>query len=308
MQSQLIDDQLKIEVKKFWKNRPELKEMNFLDLETTGLSPIIHEILEIGIVKVDQEGNISTFQQLVKPKGIISQENQNIHGISMDMVQNKPTIEDVLPQAISFMGNSDLVGHNVQFDCGFLITQSTVQKLDLAGNGVFDTCLFSRQVAKKTSRHPTNHKLSTLISIYDKSTNPTLAHRALWDSLASLRVFMKLTKLLEDVESFESLFRSKSFVYYLPKLGSADRYSLKGHGMCEKDELILISALEKNQDIMISYHGGSRGDALRPIRPVALLPTQKHMVLHAECLLTQQMRNFKIKLIKSLTYHERNYV
>lgn len=308
MQSQLIDDHFRLTVQEFWKNNPDLNEMSFIDLETTGLSPIVHEILEIGIVKITKDGTISTFEELVCPKKNISDENQRIHGISMQMVANASNIEEVLPRCLEFLGNSTLVGHNVQFDCGFIITQAQVQKLTLKGNKVFDTCLFSRQIAKKTNRHPLNHKLTTLAQLYIKNSDINRAHRALWDSLSSLKVFIALTNLLETKLEFKNIFEFKSFVYYMPASLNESDMDSKLRGMCEKDRNLLQLALEKSTPLMLSYQGGSHGEDFRPIRPIALLPRQKDLILHAECLLTHQMRNFKLKQIKSLKLDDTSHV
>lgn len=304
MQSQLIEDQFRLTVKEYWQKNSELGEMCFIDLETTGLSPLIHEILEIGIVRIDTNGNMSTFQELVSPHGLIPEENQKIHGISTLMVKDAAKIEEVLPRCLSFIDQATLVGHNVQFDCGFIITQALKQKIILKGNQVFDTCLFSRQVAKKTKRHPLNHKLTTLSELYIKNSDIRLAHRALWDSLTSLKIFIELSNLLEEKSEWHRLFNLKSFVYKLPDGDSLLNLEVKLHGMCEKDEQLLTDAIRETKHILISYTGGSHGDGLRPIRPVALLPTQKDLILHAECLLTHQMRNFKLKHIKSLKLKE----
>ncbi len=308
MQSELIDENVRQSVKKFWQDHPYLEEMNFIDLETTGLSPIVHEILEIGILKVDPSGNITTLNQLIKPMGIISAENAKIHGITNALTQDSPSIQDTLPSTIEFIGNTPIIGHNVQFDCGFLIAQSIQQKISLRRNKVYDTCLFSRQVAKKTKKHPANHKLTTLTQIYIKNSEDRIAHRALTDSLSCLQVFMKLIDTLEDHSDLHTLFFEKSFLYSLVDSSPVLDIGLKMNGMCEKDRQLLMSAIEHSNPIQISYQGGSLGEQLRPIRPVALLPSQKHLVLHAECLLSKQMKNFKLKQILKVTTSEKNYV
>ena len=91
------------------------------DLETTGLSPINDEITEIGAVKVI-DGKVSdTFEMLVKPNQKISQKITDLTGISNEMVKDKPPIEEVLPKFIDFIEGLPLVGHNVDFDYGFLL-------------------------------------------------------------------------------------------------------------------------------------------------------------------------------------------
>lgn len=308
MQCEFIDENVRLSIKKFWLDHPELGEMNFIDFETTGLSPIIHEILEIGIIKIDAEGNMTSFSELVKPLGLISAENENIHGISYKMVANALPIGQVLPRCMEFIGSTPIIGHNVQFDCGFLITQAVFQELKLQGNAVYDTCLFSRQVAKKIKRHPLNHKLTTLIQLYVKNAENRISHRALIDSLSSLEVFIQLCLKLETPQHVTELFWKKSYLYKLINNDLNLDLSYSASGMSDKEKELLLQSVKNNSPLFISYLGGSQGADLRPIRPVALLPSQKHLVLHAECLLSKQMRNFKLKQIKKVLLNENIYV
>ena len=45
-----------------------IKDVVFLDIETSGLNPKNSEILEIGAIKIDKENNVSIFNTLVKNK------------------------------------------------------------------------------------------------------------------------------------------------------------------------------------------------------------------------------------------------
>ena len=94
------------------------------DFETTGLHPMSAEIIEIGAVKFDAKGKVlGTFEQLIKPAGGIQPEAEAVNGISAAMVANCPSLDEVLPRFLQFIGppqQNVLVAHNAaKFDIGF---------------------------------------------------------------------------------------------------------------------------------------------------------------------------------------------
>ena len=82
----------------------------FYDLETTGLNPYHSRIIEIGAVKYEN-GNKSTFSELVNPEVKLSHFTINYTGITNEMVQDKDTIDIVIKKFINFCGN----------DCPYLV-------------------------------------------------------------------------------------------------------------------------------------------------------------------------------------------
>lgn len=90
------------------------------DLETMGLNSHEHEIIEIGAVKLQGNRIIDRFSQLINPQKPIPQKIQELTNITQDMVDNMPTIEEVLPRFMEFVGDATMVAHNAAFDMGFL--------------------------------------------------------------------------------------------------------------------------------------------------------------------------------------------
>ena len=64
-----------------------------VDLETTGFSPDVNEIIEIGMWKIKDGVAVAKFSELVKPRGYISREIQRITGIAPEMVADARGIE-----------------------------------------------------------------------------------------------------------------------------------------------------------------------------------------------------------------------
>lgn len=97
-----------------------IDEYVVLDLETTGLSPESNEIIEIGAILYKNGVKSSEFTTLIRPKSRISGFITNLTGISNEMVSTAPSIEEVLPELMTFLGDKPVLAHNASFDLGFL--------------------------------------------------------------------------------------------------------------------------------------------------------------------------------------------
>ena len=153
----------------------------FLDFETTGLEIGRNEIIEIGALKIDEEGYEHTYQALIKPKEAIPPKITSITGITNDMVTDSPPITDVINEFIEFLGNSTIVAHNAEFDVPWLITTCIKEKLDIIRNDVICTLKWAKQ--SKESRC----SLGVLTKKYGITHNN--AHRALADAVATKEIF-----------------------------------------------------------------------------------------------------------------------
>ncbi len=108
----------------------------YLDTETTGLH-LTAEVIEIGII--DDQANV-LFDQLIRPRGKIDPAAARIHGISLDMLKDAPTWEEVWPQAEAVLIGQRIGVYNVEFDLR-LIKQSinrTWQHWALPDSNFFD--------------------------------------------------------------------------------------------------------------------------------------------------------------------------
>ncbi|MCY0907210.1 MAG: PolC-type DNA polymerase III [Sulfobacillus thermotolerans] len=91
-----------------------------LDVETTGLSPREHEVIEIGAVKIVGGAIVDQFHRMVKPMRSISQATQEITGIRPEEVLDAPSFEEVFRDFFAFASGSVLAAHNARFDIGYI--------------------------------------------------------------------------------------------------------------------------------------------------------------------------------------------
>jgi len=87
-----------------------------IDLETTGLDPHWDEIIEVAATRVDDGVITDRFQSLINPKCEIDEFITELTGIINEMLFSAPNLETILPKYLEFIGDSIVVGHNVNFD------------------------------------------------------------------------------------------------------------------------------------------------------------------------------------------------
>lgn len=123
-----------------------LSEYIVFDIETTGLDSSYDEIIEIGAIKVNNNEIVSEFNSLVKPKNKIDRYITGLTGITNEMVNDAPTIEEILPDFMNYIGNDILIGHNVNFDINFVYDNLYRNKFDVLTNDFIDTMRISRKL------------------------------------------------------------------------------------------------------------------------------------------------------------------
>lgn len=166
-----------------------------IDLETTGGSPGINAITEIGAQKVQGGKVIGEFQTLVNPGVPLPPFITVLTGITEKMLLPAPSINEVFPQLLEFLGSESetvLVAHNSAFDLGFLKAAANALGYTFPKYQSLDTVKIARQVLTKDEVR--NYKLGTLSQFFKAETSPT--HRALDDVRATVSVFHGLIERL----------------------------------------------------------------------------------------------------------------
>ncbi len=146
-------------------------EFVVIDIETTGLSKTTDYIVELAAVRYSGCQETEKCVSLINPRVMIPPEAVAIHHITNAMVHNAPTIEKVLPDYLDFLGDSLIVGHNVNFDIGFIEVWSRRLGYDPSWNYI-DTIA----VSKKMLPGLENYKQQTILNAIGYQQNKY--HRA----------------------------------------------------------------------------------------------------------------------------------
>ena len=113
-----------------------LKSYIAFDLETTGLSPQEHEIIEIGALKVREGKVVDRFMEFVHPDKPITPMITNITHITNDMVAGARSCPEVIHDFLSFCEDDVLIGHNVMFDYSFVKCSAVREGLTFEKMGI----------------------------------------------------------------------------------------------------------------------------------------------------------------------------
>ncbi len=168
-----------------------------LDVETTGLDPISGRVVEIALVQFifDPEGALleeRRFVSLINPKQPIPPEASRIHGITDAEVANEPLFGELAAQIVSLCEGRVVVGHNIQFDLGFI-------EQEFARNGLLSNLNEAADtfgLAKLAFPSMLSYNLGKLA--FSLGLESSAQHRALGDALTSMRLFAAAIRTLTE--------------------------------------------------------------------------------------------------------------
>lgn len=168
-----------------------INEYTAIDIETTGLDTDFDEIIELGAIHVKDGKAVAQYETLVNPQMELDDFIVELTGITNDMIQEAPTLEKVLPDFLEFIGDSTVIGHNVNFDVNFVYDKAIRLLKRTFPNSFIDTMRLSRHLYPDLE----NHKLSTLASFLGVSKS---AHRSLSDCSAVIGCYEKMKQFAAD--------------------------------------------------------------------------------------------------------------
>lgn len=182
-----------------------LSDYIIFDIETTGLDSSYDEVIEIGAIKVKNNKIVSKFNSLVKPKNEIDEYITELTGITNEMVKDAPTIEEILPDFMNYIGNDILIGHNVNFDINFIYDNLYRNKFDVLTNDFIDTMRISRKLLPELP----HHRLIDLAKYF--KIDSTNNHRSLKDCEITMNVYENLKEIAlqkyDNVDEFKNAFK-----------------------------------------------------------------------------------------------------
>ncbi|NCO04856.1 MAG: 3'-5' exonuclease [Candidatus Magasanikbacteria bacterium] len=167
----------------------------FFDLETTGVDPYNDRIVQLAAIKYFPDGQKTTHEWIVNPGMPIPKGASDIHGITDDMVQDKPLLGDLTKDLATLFDGVDLGGYNVKnFDIPLLAVEFERIGLPL------DTEQIKIVDAMKIFQIK---EPRTLTAAYKKFCGKELtdAHDAMADIVASVEVLEGQMAQYDDVPS-----------------------------------------------------------------------------------------------------------
>jgi DNA polymerase-3 subunit alpha (Gram-positive type) len=177
------------------------QEYVVVDVETTGLSSLTDEIIEIGAVRLSGGGaqaGPTEFRSFVKPSRPVPQKITELTGITDEMLAGAPDVVTAMTAFLEFAGAAGLVAHNASFDLGFLRAAARRSGRDDWQPTVVDTLSLARAILPDRG----HHKLDQLVSEFGVALDHH--HRAVDDARATGQVFRHLlARLPEDIEATE---------------------------------------------------------------------------------------------------------
>lgn len=169
------------------------------DLETTGISRVYDEVVEISAVKVRGGKVVDEFSTLVNPGRHIPSGASQVNGITDQMVAYAPRFVKVLQEFLDFAEGYPLVGHNIaSFDMKFICRDAEKYYGSVPVNDYIDTL----PLARKHLPNLSHHKLTDLASYYGLTTDG--AHRALNDCRMNQQVYECMVKEMREARTGKS--------------------------------------------------------------------------------------------------------
>ncbi|MBS0635091.1 MAG: DUF3820 family protein [Verrucomicrobia bacterium] len=176
---------------------PLLKTHTFvcIDCEGTGLDPKNDRIIEVAAVKFTLSENLDQFESLVDPCIEIPQASIAIHNITQEMVQGKPTIDQILTPLLELIGPHPIIGHSIDYDIEILAHHAARCNIPctIRDNPKFDTLRLARLYGESPS-----NSLQTLRKHFNIAEEG--AHRAMSDVVVNIEVFKKLSQNFRTLE------------------------------------------------------------------------------------------------------------
>lgn len=161
-----------------------------LDTETTGLDPKSgHRIIEIGCVElINHIPSGVEYHEYINPERDVPREAFAVHGISSDMLTDKPKFGELADGFLEYIGDAQLVIHNASFDIGFLNWElAAVDRPVIEMSRVTDTLALAR---RKHAGSP--NSLDALCKRYKVDNSSREVHGALLDSQLLADVYLHL--------------------------------------------------------------------------------------------------------------------
>lgn len=171
-----------LEALELWR---DMDNFIILDLETTGFSYASGcRIIDIGAFEVKDNIITSKYEQLVNPGVRIPPNIVQLTGINDIMVSRKPTILQVFPVLLNYIGEKPVIFHNAKFDYGAFLEPMAKNMFNRNLNwNVLCTLELSRMIVDSDKKD-----LATVYKTLTGKDASNQSHRASADALMTAEI------------------------------------------------------------------------------------------------------------------------
>ena len=152
MEANIVEDRVPIVYNEVEMNLSEATYVVF-DVETTGLSAIYNDLIQVAASKMYKGNIIAEFDEFINPGHPLSAFTTELTGITDDHVKNAKPLVQVLKEFQEFCKDTVLVAHNASFDVGFMNANYERHGLPKITQPVIDTLEFARNLYPEYKRH-----------------------------------------------------------------------------------------------------------------------------------------------------------
>ena len=168
-----------------------------LDTETTGMNQLGahyegHGIIEIGAVElVNRRYTGNNFHIYINPNRPVDPEAINVHGITDEMLADKPEFKAVAQEFLDYIKGAELLIHNAPFDVGFMDYEFRKIGLDVKTT---DICVVTDTLQMARQMYPgKRNNLDALCDRLGIDNSKRTLHGALLDAEILADVYLSMT-------------------------------------------------------------------------------------------------------------------
>ena len=185
-----------------------------LDTETTGLDPKSgHRVIEIGCIElVNRKFTGEQYHAYLNPDRDSDQAALEVHGLTSEFLSDKPRFKDIYEEFLEFIGGSELLIHNAEFDINFLDHEIKLLSKKLPTvSGCVMKITDTLQIARE--KHPgQRNSLDALVKRYEIGGYDRELHGALLDSQILGDVYLSMTGGQSDLDFSVSITKQEENV------------------------------------------------------------------------------------------------
>jgi DNA polymerase-3 subunit epsilon len=169
-----------------------------LDTETTGLDPKDHRIIEIAAVElVDRRPTGRSVHFYINPEQEIDAGATDVHGLSWEMLREKPKFGEIVEEFLSFARGAQWVIHNAPFDVAFLDEEFT--RLGMSSSAAIAAEVVDTLALARDQFPGKRNNLDALCERFGVANAQRTLHGALLDAQLLAEVYLAMTRGQESL-------------------------------------------------------------------------------------------------------------